>query len=226
MRSEFKRLVVVVATGSLFVAVCWLVSSRGETAIDRAGFELIALSSTDRYSAVATFAVGAGELVLAVVTVGFILALVWRGAARDSLVIVFGLLLCYLGAHIVKVAVGRPRPSGELIHAGGFSFPSTTSALSVCFIAIAIALTRLNLARPRDSLTIGLGCLLTGVIGLIFVVLRVHYVTDVIAGWSFGVVVFAVCDLALPRGGFLAKQSKQVERPARRPPTATTKPGT
>jgi len=83
-----------------------------------------------------------------------------------------------------------------LLPAGGFSFPSSISAVCVGLIAIAILLAHLTSNRTRRAVVIAGGCLLTAAVGLLFVALRVHYLTDVIAGWALGVVAFAACGLA------------------------------
>lgn len=107
-----------------------------------------------------------------------------------------GYLLVALATHLAKGAEQRPRPAGALIDAGGYSFPSTESALAIGLIAMAIVATDLTDHRARRIEVIGAAGLLVGVIGPLLVSIRVHYLTDVLAGWAMGTVLFAACGLA------------------------------
>ncbi len=106
------------------------------------------------------------------------------------------LLATQTAAHVMKNAIARPRPAHELVTAGGYSFPSTTSALGVCFAFMAIALAATP-GEPARSRTIGAGALLVLGLGLSFVALRVHYLSDVLAGWALGALVFVACAAVL-----------------------------
>jgi len=115
-----------------------------------------------------------------------------------------GYLLVALLAHLGKAAEQRPRPAGALIDAGGYSFPSTESALAVGLIAIAVVAAGPTKHRARRIGVIAAAGLLTGVIGTLLVSIRVHYLTDVLAGWAMGATVFAACGLTA-----LAIESRQ-----------------
>jgi undecaprenyl-diphosphatase len=143
---------------------------------------------------VAPTVVDGGEVALALFTLAALGYLLWRRAFGEAAVIVAGLLLCLLSAHALKSMIARPRPVDEIVTAGGFSFPSTTSALGISITAIAIALSRLAPIRKRRPVILA-GLTASFLLGLAFVALRVHYMSDVIAGWALGVLVFSLCDL-------------------------------
>jgi undecaprenyl-diphosphatase len=107
-----------------------------------------------------------------------------------------GFLLSVLAAQFFKQVELRPRPPGTLIHAGGYSFPSSDSALAVGSTAMAVAMARLVAPGRGRIALIAIGCALTVAAGLFFVVLRVHYLSDVIAGWALGYGAFALCAAA------------------------------
>ncbi|MFF3791882.1 phosphatase PAP2 family protein [Streptomyces sp. NPDC001981] len=97
--------------------------------------------------------------------------------------------------------IGRPRPAvGDwATHASGFAFPSghaTTSALMAGLLVAAIGhRARLRRARAAGSgrsigtaaVAVLLGCWAAAV-GMSRVLLGVHWVTDVVAGWLFAAV--------------------------------------
>ncbi|MFE5110982.1 phosphatase PAP2 family protein [Streptomyces sp. NPDC056663] len=97
--------------------------------------------------------------------------------------------------------IGRPRPAAGdwATHASGFAFPSghaTTSALMAGLLVAAIGhRARLRRARAAGSgrsngtaaVAVLLGCWAAAV-GMSRVLLGVHWVTDVVAGWLFAAV--------------------------------------
>jgi undecaprenyl-diphosphatase len=184
---------VVIVAATVFVATWLLAGIHHETKVDRLGFAVLALSRHGAVARVVASTVVAGEVTVVAVTLSAVVALWLVGARRDVAAIIAGLAACDLAAHVAKVSIARPRPSGALVHAGGFSFPSSTSALCVVFVAIAMAFASCASKRRTKTITVSAGCALTVLFGLLFVALRVHYLTDVIGGWAFGAVVFGTC---------------------------------
>ncbi len=87
----------------------------------------------------------------------------------------------------LKTLFHRARPLEQVIPATGYSFPSGHAFASTVFYGMMICLVW-HLVRPlwaRWLLTV-LGVLGIGAIGLSRVYLNVHFLTDVIAGWTSG----------------------------------------
>jgi membrane-associated phospholipid phosphatase len=179
--------------GVLVLALSWLAVESGWTSgVDRAGFQVLALPPRGWAAGRAQTVVDVAKVVLALMAVLLLGLLAARRAWRRCIAIVAGLVLGQTAAHLFKSAVARPRPPHELVFAGGWSFPSTTSTLgsAFLFLAIAVAPTR---GRGRN-LTIAAGGAVTIVLGLSFVALRVHYLSDVLAGLALGVIAFTICE--------------------------------
>lgn len=98
--------------------------------------------------------------------------------ALSSLALMFGL----------KHLFGRQRPAHPLLQeAAGLSFPSGHALFSVTFYGLLIYLIyKSHYARPLKILLMGLLVLLILTIGLTRIYLKVHYATDVIAGFCVG----------------------------------------
>jgi undecaprenyl-diphosphatase len=186
---------VVLACALLLLGSWLLVRGDDAGALDRAGFDVLALSTHGPAADAAPTVVDAAKAVLAVAGTLVFLVLARRRAWRWCAALIVGLVATQAAAHLLKNAIARSRPPHELVTAGGYSFPSTTSALGVCFAFMAIALA-VPLGEPARRRTIAAGALLVLALGLSFVALRVHYLSDVIAGWALGVLVFAACAAA------------------------------
>ena len=109
----------------------------------------------------------------------------WHGV----LMVVLSVVAAQLIVQVIKHVVERPRPDAEdqLVHAGGFSFPSGHSATSMAVYATLAFLLIRAVDRDRVRLAVGLiGGLIVLAIGLSRVFLGVHYPTDVLAGWLTG----------------------------------------
>jgi undecaprenyl-diphosphatase len=119
-----------------------------------------------------------------------------KGAARFLLAAVIGGWLLQKG---LKALIGRPRPEVVpwLMPVESTSFPSGHSMMSaIIFLTLGVILSRLELKRPHLRIYfMSVAFLLTGLVGLSRVYLGVHYPTDVLAGWTAGLVWAMLCSL-------------------------------
>jgi undecaprenyl-diphosphatase len=90
---------------------------------------------------------------------------------------------------VLKQLYQRPRPLLPLVSASGLSFPSGHAMISASFYGLLIYLTYTHVRGSgwRWLVMGGLGLLIV-LIGLTRVYLRVHYATDVLAGFTAGLV--------------------------------------
>jgi len=107
-----------------------------------------------------------------------------------------------LAVALLKAWFDRPRPdAGSAVPLpASAAFPSGHAAAGVATLGAAAVLIaeRLPSGRDRASLWAGTALLAVG-IGLSRIALNVHYVTDVLAGWLFGLAWLAVCLLVRDR---------------------------
>jgi membrane-associated phospholipid phosphatase len=132
---------------------------------------------------------------LAVAAAG--VALVLRRWGTAILLVLCGPLSQYVSAYI-KTLVNRPRPSTMLVFQTQTSFPSghafetTASVLAILTLLVPL------LPRWRIPLiATGLGVIT--LVGVARVALNVHNPSDVLAGWSMGMLYFGALYLALHR---------------------------
>lgn len=147
-----------------------------------------------------------------VVAVVVLITMVWlirRRRTVEAVVLGAGSLVTWLAVNLVKVTVDRPRPGGGLVEAAGESFPSGHAAYAVAYLAVGVALARsLRRSTGRAGL-VGAMIGLAAVVGLTRVYLRVHYWSDVLAGWALGAALFSACGLAALIVGALRHNAAQ-----------------
>ena len=96
----------------------------------------------------------------------------------------------------IKVIIERPRPPIEhrLIEIGHYSFPSGHSALSMVLYGLLIYFSWKYIKNTKVKYTITtILCLLILIIGFTRLWLCVHYLTDVIGGFSIGICIVCIC---------------------------------
>ena len=108
----------------------------------------------------------------------------------------------------------RPEFVTQLHHVDSYSFPSGHSLLAaVVYLTLGALVARLVAKRRQKIYILGVAVLLTFLVGVSRVYLGVHYPSDVLAGWSVGLLWAILCWLV---ARFLQRRGK-VEPPAGTP---------
>jgi undecaprenyl-diphosphatase len=137
---------------------------------------------------------GVGVLgLLTIAVTGFLWLHRKRRAAVFVLVAVMGGVAI---SQLLKLGFDRPRPDlvphGSITHSA--SFPSGHSMLSaVTYLTLGALLARFHGYRRDKLYLLGLALLIMFVVGISRVYLGVHWPTDVLAGWTLGVVWAVLC---------------------------------
>lgn len=135
--------------------------------------------------------IGVSALGLAAVVV-----LAWERAWLDLGFLVAAVAGSQLAVALLKVAFERPRPdAGSAVPLPeSFAFPSGHAAAGAASFGAAGVLLAERLPSARARAWLWGAVIVLGVgIGVSRVALNVHYVTDVLAGWCFGLAWLAAC---------------------------------
>jgi undecaprenyl-diphosphatase len=119
---------------------------------------------------------------------GFVVAcwLWWRRRGRFALGLLLLILIGRGLTEVQKLWIVRARPEVEphLVLVKTWSFPSGHAASSmIVFLTLALALAK---PRPWRRIAVASALLLSLLIGISRVMLGVHWPSDVIGGWAFG----------------------------------------
>ena len=134
-------------------------------------------------------AFGSLPVTAAFVAIGAVLLAV-RRRPIELAVLVGSALAIYAAVHITKAAVDRPRPLHPLAGSTLSAFPSGHAAYSTVYVALAVIAARvLDGLAGRAALVIA-ALVVSGAIGVSRAYLRVHWWSDVLAGWALGAAIF------------------------------------
>lgn len=127
-----------------------------------------------------------GMWVLAFAGAGF---LWWRGRPREAVTVFVAPVVAVAFFNIIKRVYARPRPSGLTgVTSSSYAFPSghATASAAVCG-ALAYVLWREGFVSRNAS--IALAVLVPLLVGVSRLYLNVHWATDVLGGWSAGLLI-------------------------------------
>lgn len=128
-------------------------------------------------------------LPLALLVTGF---LIWRRRRRAALFLIMVIGGRFL-VELQKVVIARPRPdeAPHLAAVHSLAFPSGHAA-NAMITALAIALL-LPVRQRNRAIAVGIGIALALQIGASRVMLGVHWPSDVVGGWAFGLMWVIIC---------------------------------
>jgi undecaprenyl-diphosphatase len=206
---ELTSLFAVLAVG-LFVLVSYTAvvsGSPGPTTGDAAAFDVV---DSIRAGWLTSLAKAVTQLGAAYVTVPVALVaavfLAVRSRWPEFWALVIGTVIVYVAVGDLKSAIDRPRPSDPVVHVhfSGSSFPSGHAAYSTLYIWLAATVAiRIRQGWSRGTALVVAGIVLSLLIGLSRVYLRVHYLSDVNAGWALGASAYSLCAIVALLAVFL-----------------------
>lgn len=136
------------------------------------------------------------KITISVATFFLTLFFILRRKLADAITVLAAVIGGSLLSQIVKLTIQRPRPLAEhaLIEANGFSFPSGHSMMSAIFYGLLSYYILRGVGHERTRITASAILLaLVVLIGLSRIYLQVHYLSDVLAGFTGGLFYLALC---------------------------------
>jgi undecaprenyl-diphosphatase len=221
---EFTTLLAVLSVGLFVLIAYWMViaGDPGPTPGDQTALDVANDLQADWLVSVAKAitTLGSGWVTIPLAVLAAIALAAWR-RWTEFWVLVIGFTLTVALVPEIKTLTDRPRPPGELVSAGGSAFPSghATHATLYAWLAITAAL-RVVPGITRRSLLIAAGIALTVLIGLTRVYLRVHWMSDVSAGWALGASCFSAVAAVVLVVGHIRDNPRRHERAPEPDPAA------
>ncbi|CAA9522938.1 MAG: hypothetical protein AVDCRST_MAG23-355 [uncultured Sphingosinicella sp.] len=126
-----------------------------------------------------------GWIPLTIAGVAAVIALAFKRRRRAALLLVL-LFGGRMAVELHKLLAGTPRPpiADEVLNEASLAFPSGHAANSmITYVAIALLV---PVAQRNRAIAVVLAISLSVVIGLSRLILGVHWPSDVIGGWAFG----------------------------------------
>jgi undecaprenyl-diphosphatase len=178
----------------LYVFVAYTVAieaDHGATLLDDRVLDIADMLYTSAGVHVAKVVTVFGSLpVTAAVAVMGVALLAIRRRPIELTVLLLSAIAIYAAVHITKAAVDRPRPPHPLAGSSLSAFPSGHAAYSTIYVAMALIATRIRTGVASRAALVMAALVLAFVIGASRAYLRVHWWSDVLAGWALGAAIF------------------------------------
>lgn len=119
-----------------------------------------------------------------------------KGETKNIILYITTILICLIVTNAIKIIVKRTRPLDRLLEVSGFSFPSSHSSVSMVVYGYLILLINKYYGGKRKKVYIALCVMMILLTGLSRIYFGVHYLTDVIGGFSLGMIILCISSLA------------------------------
>ena len=134
--------------------------------------------------------VASNKVAVAAIALAAVAVIVRFRLWSECIAVLAATVVALAASEALKDLIRRPRPPQALaiVHAGGFSMPSTDAAATAAAAIAVIA--AFNWSSPKQQRVAAiLLALVVAAVGLCLVYLGVYWPTDVLAGWALGLTV-------------------------------------
>lgn len=128
-----------------------------------------------------------------VITITIILLILFE--QKDRILLGSSMIISLLTNQVIKNIIKRPRPPIEerLITQSGYSYPSGHSMMAMCLYGVLIYLVYTKVKNKKlKILLISIFSILIFLIGLSRIYVRVHYPSDVLAGYLLNILILII----------------------------------
>lgn len=182
MKKNIKWIICILSL-IIFLILGYLVKTNNDLIIDTVIYNLISNIITDDLTNLIKFITFLGSATVVILIT--IIALIILKNKKIGLFMALDLITITLFQYILKAIFGRSRPIGiNLIEESSYSFPSGHSLTAMAFYGFIIYLIYKSKLKYKKVYIILLSLLIL-LIGLSRVYLGVHYITDVLGGFTF-----------------------------------------
>jgi membrane protein DedA with SNARE-associated domain len=193
----------------------------GPTVLDNKVADLVDRIRMDWLETVAKWVTFFGtSTVTGVLVLVALVALVWRRRPVEAGTLAIGSILTFVGVHVTKAAVDRPRAADSLVETVGSSFPSGHAAYSVVYVALGVIAARVLPGLVSQAALVTGTVIWSALIGCSRVYLGAHYWSDVVGGWALAATVFAACGTIGLIVAYVRQNGRRSGPSAARPATA------
>ncbi len=194
MGSEKRLLSFLAGIGILFFVVGTFVGIGGFHGIDGTVEGYVLRFASPHFDALVVALTGLGNPPVALaMTLTLVLFGLWRFGRREAAYVLTAVLLTMLLVSGLKILFGRDRPESAVLEIASHAFPSWHAAVSAALAAtVMVLMLRHDGNAARFALLFMLWPL---TIGFTRIYLRVHWFSDVMAGWGVGLALPALLGL-------------------------------
>lgn len=160
---------------------------------DKAVYNFLQSYRSDAGTKIVTaITMAADGFVLTSLTVALVLWLAIRRHIRVAIAAALAMAGSELFVHLVKGTIERPRPTDLYAGVSSFSFPSGHATLSMTFFGILAVIVASHMKPGSRPIVLGIAALAALTVAFSRLYLGAHWLTDVSAGMSFGILMAAV----------------------------------
>lgn len=147
------------------------------------------------------------EITIAIITIAIVLFLIYKKEYVKNKMFVLAMALGGVGMEILKYIIKRPRPITMTIPETGYSFPSGHATVSMVLFGMLIVMFKDKIKNKTNRIFfISINVLLILAIGFSRLYFNVHYLTDVLGGYTLGLIAILLSEYLTKKLKFMKKK--------------------
>ena len=184
-----KKLIILLVVFMIFVTLFILIITGNIEKFDNTCYNLVIQFKSNTLTQVMKIITNIGGIIgVLSILITLSIILVIKKKEKYAIIILLNTVICAILNFLMMIVIQRQRPTGfRIIEEIGYSFPSGHSSSNMAFYGLLIYYIYKSVKNKKArNLVCGLLGVLIFLIGISRIYLGVHYTSDVIAGFLFG----------------------------------------